>query len=221
MSLFPSTLPTPRGDDWWQLRHQQKLQEVAKVGQQAKLVFLGDSITHFWEDKGEQAWQQYFVPLNAINLGFSGDKTEHLLWRIQNGELDNLSPQWVVLLIGTNNAGHNHEPAEQIAAGIEVILQEIKTRLPNSKIILLAIFPRSRNQSKRMRKIVDKTNAIIRHYCNRKNVLWLNINHHFLTEKGVLLETVMPDLLHPNAAQYPIWAKEIISLIESSSRGTP
>ncbi|MFT2092480.1 GDSL-type esterase/lipase family protein [Paraglaciecola sp. 2405UD69-4] len=214
MSQPLSTIAVARQEDWWQLRHQQKCQEVKQVNHAAKIVFLGDSITHAWEVEGEQAWQQHFAAKNAINLGFSGDRTEHLLWRIQNGELDELSPDWVIILIGTNNPGHRHDSPEHTAAAIELILKEITTRLPNSKIILMAIFPRSRNQKKRMRKAVDATNGLIRHFCNRQQVLWLNINHNFLTSDGVLLESVMPDLLHPNSAQYSIWAKEIIKLTD-------
>lgn len=209
MTEHLAVIPVARSEDWWQLRHQQKCQEVKTVNKKAKILFLGDSITHAWEVEGEQAWQEHFASKHAINLGFSGDRTEHLLWRIQNGELEGLSPDWVVLLIGTNNPGHRHDTPAQTAAGITSILQEITTRLPTSKVILMAIFPRSRNQAKRMRKAVDETNAIIRHYCNREQILWLNINHHFLTNNGELLESVMPDLLHPNATQYVIWAKEV------------
>ena len=77
----------------------------------------------------------------------------------------------------------------------------------------MAIFPRSRNKSKRMRKRVDSTNTLIKEYSDGKQVLWLDINHHFLTDEGVLLESVMPDLLHPNAAQYYLWAKAVLSFI--------
>ena len=129
---------------WWLARHQQKLAEIAQKGSKAQLVFLGDSITHAWEDFGEQTWQQYYQSLDAINLGYAGDRTENLLWRIQNGELDGLNPKLVVLLIGTNNAGHRKEHPDDTALGIQVILQTISDKLPNCKILLLAIFPRGR-----------------------------------------------------------------------------
>lgn len=183
------------------------------IDEPVDIVFLGDSITHAWEVEGKKSWQQHFAQRKALNLGYAGDCTEHLLWRILNGEINSLSPKWVVLLIGTNNAGHRHDSPQEIAAGVKVILDELKQRLPDSKILLMAIFPRSRNKSKRMRKRVDSTNTLIKEYSDGKQVLWLDINHHFLTDEGVLLESVMPDLLHPNAAQYYLWAKAVLSFI--------
>ncbi|MFQ3190926.1 MAG: lysophospholipase L1-like esterase [Paraglaciecola sp.] len=208
-----SVIPTKRYEDWWLKRHQQKLTELRVIDKPVDIVFLGDSITHAWEVEGEESWRQHFAQRKALNLGYAGDRTEHLLWRILNGEINSLSPKWVVLLIGTNNAGHRHDSPQEIAAGVKVILGELKQRLPDSKILLMAIFPRSRNRSKRMRKRVDSTNTLIKEYSDGKQVLWLDINHHFLTDEGVLLESVMPDLLHPNAAQYYLWAKAVLSFI--------
>mgnify|MGYP000093386846 CR=1 FL=1 len=209
-----SVIPTERNEAWWQQRHQQKISELQGLNQPIELMFLGDSITHAWEVEGEAYWQQHFAHRKALNLGFAGDRTEHLLWRIQNGEINSLSPKWVILLIGTNNAGHRHDSPEEIADGVKAILGELKQRLPNSKILLMAIFPRSRNKSKRMRKRVDSANKLIKEYSDGKQLLWLDINHHFLTDEGVLLESVMPDLLHPNAAQYYVWAKAVLSFIQ-------
>ena len=145
------------------------------------------------------------------NLGYAGDRTEHLLWRIQQGEIANLAVKTVVLLIGTNNAGHRLDSPQEIAAGVQVILAELKQRLPHSKIVLMAIFPRSRNTNKPMRQRVDATNRLLKEFSDGKQIVWLNINHHFLTEDGMLLESVMPDLLHPNELQFEIWAKEVLN----------
>ena len=216
MSNPLSIIPTERNEDWWQQRHQQKIAELQAVNQTIELLFLGDSITHAWEVEGEEYWQQYFVHRKAFNLGYAGDRTEHLLWRIQNGEINNLSPKWVVLLIGTNNAGHRHDSPQEIAAGIKAILVELKQRLPNSKILLMAIFPRSRNTAKPMRKRVDSANILMKAYSDEKQVLWLDINHHFLTDEGILLESIMPDLLHPNAAQYDVRANAILAFIQQN-----
>jgi lysophospholipase L1-like esterase len=208
-----SVIATKRSEDWWLTRHQQKLAERQAIDQSIDMLFLGDSITHAWEVEGEEYWQQYFVPRKSLNLGYAGDRTEHLLWRIQNGEIDSLSPEWVVLLIGTNNAGHRHDEPENIGAGVKVILDELKLQLPQSKILLMAIFPRSRDNKKRMHKRVDATNKIIQGFTDQKHVLWLDINQQFLTEQGVLLESVMPDLLHLNRLQYEVWAKAILAFI--------
>lgn len=214
--LHPGIIPTERQEVWWLQRHQQKLAERETVEKNLELMFLGDSITHAWEVEGSEHWQQYFAHRKAFNLGFAGDRTEHLLWRIQNGEINNLSPKWVVLLIGTNNAGHRHDSPEEIAAGVKAILDGLKQRLPKTKILLMAIFPRSRNKSKRMRKRVDSANMLMKAYSDEKQVLWLDINHHFVTDEGVLLETVMPDLLHPNAAQYEVWGNAVLSFIKQN-----
>ena len=204
-----SIIPTQRSDDWWQQRHQQKLDECQALAGKLDIVFIGDSITHAWEVEGSAAWQHYYAHQKTLNLGYAGDRTEHLLWRIQHGEIDGLYPKLLVLLIGTNNAGHRLDTPEEIAAGIKTILEELKQRLPSTKLVLMAIFPRSRNNKKPMRKRVNSTNQLIQQFTDKEQVLWLDINHYFLTKDHVLLESIMPDLLHPNAAQYWIWAEQI------------
>ena len=209
-----SVIPTKRTEDWWLARHKQKLTALKAIDQPIDMLFLGDSITHAWEVEGESAWQRYFSHYSVVNLGFAGDRTEHLLWRIRNGEVAQLSTKWIVLLIGTNNAGHRLDAPEDIAAGIQTILEELRLQLPASKILLMAIFPRSRNTNKPMRQRVDVSNALIKTFTDGKHIHWLDINRQFLTVDGVLLESVMPDLLHPNATQYHKWGHAILSYVE-------
>ena len=209
-----SVIPTKRTEDWWLARHKQKLTALKAIDQPIDMLFLGDSITHAWEVEGESAWQRYFSHYRVVNLGFAGDRTEHLLWRIRNGEVAQLSTKWIVLLIGTNNAGHRLDAPEDIAAGIQTILEELRLLLPASKILLMAIFPRSRNTNKPMRQRVDVSNALIKTFTDGKQIHWLDINSQFLTADGVLLESVMPDLLHPNATQYHKWGHAILSYVE-------
>jgi lysophospholipase L1-like esterase len=206
-----SIIPVARDEDWWQLRHQQKLTECQCISEELDILFVGDSITHAWELEGEAAWLQYYDQQNCFNLGYAGDRTEHLLWRLQNGEIDGLKVKRVVVLIGTNNAGHRLDPPQDIAAGVKMILNELQQRLPESQIVLMAIFPRSRNHSKPMRKRINASNELIKGYADGKQIIWLDINQYFLTDEGVLLESVMPDLLHPNASQYWIWAEQLLS----------
>jgi hypothetical protein len=104
MSNSLSVIPAQRIEDWWQQRHQQKLNECHTLGNKLDIIFMGDSITHAWEVEGEAAWQHYYTHQKTLNLGYAGDRTEHLLWRIQNGEINGLCPKLLVLLIGTNNA---------------------------------------------------------------------------------------------------------------------
>lgn len=216
-----SCIPTKRTEEWWLQRHAQKMAEKASVKTTKKtdnfkffdLVFIGDSIVHAWELEGEDAWHTHFGHLSTLNLGYAGDRTEHVLWRIENGEIDNIEASYVVLLIGTNNAGHRHDKPNEIADGVKQIIGTIIQKIPHCKIILTAIFPRSRNKQKRMRKAVDASNVIIQTLANNDSIIWLDINQHFIDDTGVLHESVMPDLLHPNALQYELWANELSKFI--------
>ena len=213
MNIPDSAIATKRTERWWLDRHADKISEGNAVTRDFDIIFVGDSIVHAWETDGELAWNHYFANHTVLNLGFAGDRTEHLLWRLENGEIDKLKTDYVVVLIGTNNAGHRHDTPQDIAIGINAILACIRRKLPACTIILTAIFPRSRNQHKRMRKTVDATNVIIQEYANTNSIVWFDINHHFLDQQAILHESVMPDLLHPNAAQYELWAREIRSFL--------
>lgn len=218
MTTHLSVIPRQRSEVWWLTRHQQKLAEIQHLKEPIEILFLGDSITHAWEVEGQEYWQHHFANYKTLNLGYAGDRTEHLLWRIQNGELPDISPPWIVLLIGTNNAGHRLDTPEQIADGIQAILAELQQQLASSNILLMAIFPRSRNANKPMRQRVDAANALIKNFTKHKQVHWLDINQLFLSPKGVLLESVMPDLLHLNAAQYDKWAQAILRYIDNQNQ---
>ncbi len=213
-----SCIPTKRSEEWWLRRHTEKLTEKSKIASPIDLIFIGDSIVHAWELEGKAAWQSYFGHLSTLNLGYAGDRTEHALWRIENGELDNVSANFVVLLIGTNNAGHRHDSPEDIASGVRLLVRLIRDKLPKCKVVLTAIFPRSRNKHKRMRKTVDITNDIIQAFADDNSIIWFDINNHFLDAEGVLHEAVMPDLLHPNALQYEIWGEMLEKALRSLTK---
>ena len=195
--------------DWWLPRHRQKLAEIARNKNNIDLVFLGDSITHAWEGPGKYPWQQYYASRNALNLGFSGDRTEHVLWRLQNGQFESMQPKVVVLMIGTNNTGHRQDKPEHTAQGIKAIIDLIHSKSPTTKILLLAIFPRGETKHDPLRQINEATNTIIRQFANNKTIFWQNINHVFLTENNMLTREVADDFLHPNASEYPKWAGAI------------
>lgn len=212
-----SCIPTKRTEEWWLKRHDEKIGERCKLNNQVDLLLLGDSIVHAWELEGEPAWHKYFAHSSVLNLGFAGDRTEHLLWRIQQSKLDTLNAKNIVLLVGTNNAGHRHDTPQEIALGIESILDSIQALMPASRIILTAIFPRSRNPKKRMRKLVDATNNIIQSYANNKSIIWFDINERFLDDDGILDESKMPDLLHPNEQQYHVWAEALSEVLSTAT----
>jgi len=193
--------------NWWQQRHEDKL-ALAKQGGW-ELVFLGDSITHAWENAGTQTWKQYYGNRKALNLGFSGDRTEHVLWRLDEGELDGFEPKVVVMMIGTNNTGHRKDPPEAIAAGVEKILERIKAKSPETKVLLLAIFPRAEQKTDPPRVNNDKANALLAKLADGERVVFLDINDRLLMPDGRLSKEIMPDLLHPKQKGYAIWGEAI------------
>lgn len=153
-----SRMETP----WWRARHQEKLQEIR--GRAVDLVWLGDSITQNWERRGPPewmdfapAWQKFYGDRRAVNLGFKGDNTGHLLWRMQNGELDGIEPRVAVVLIGANNMGRVHWSATQTLAGIDAVLTQLHRRLPDTKALLIGVLPSIRS------KWVTQTTADVNH----------------------------------------------------------
>lgn len=175
----------------------------------AELVFLGDSITQNWEQSGAEVWERYYAKRHAANFGVSGDRTEHVLWRLDHGNFDGLRPKLIVVMIGTNNTGHRQDPAEETAAGVKAILDRLRKKCPESKILLLAIFPRGAKADDDQRRLNDKINALIAKLADEKTIFWKDIGRRFLDADGNLLKDLMPDYLHPNAAGYARWAEAI------------
>lgn len=198
--------------DWWLPRHEQKrldAKAIADKGGKVDLLFIGDSITQGWESDGAPVWKKYYANRNAFAIGFGGDRTENVLWRLQHGAVENMSPKVVVLMIGTNNTGHRYENPIYTAAGIKKLLDELQQRLPNSKVLMLAIFPRDEQPNGGLRQINNGVNAIIKNYADNKRIFFADINSVFLTKEGVLPKDIMPDLLHPNEKGYSLWAEAL------------
>ena len=201
-------------------RHE-SFNEISKKGE-AQLVFLGDSITHGFDNKnGKAVWEKYWAPLKAANFGIGGDRTEHVLWRLEHGNFDGLKPKEIVLMIGTNNTGHQGRPqkelngavyectAAQTAEGIKAIIAKLQQKCPDAKILVLAIFPRGPNKDDKFRQQNEATNAIIKGFADDKKVFFMDIGAKFLEADGTLSKSIMPDLLHPNEKGYQIWAEAI------------
>ena len=192
--------------DWWGLRHQQVLDRIKKGN--VDLIFIGDSITHSWENAGGKIWDQYYGKRNAVNMGFGGDTTQHVLWRLQNGEIDGISPRVAVVMIGTNNSNGDDNTAEEIADGIKAICRTLRTKLPRTKILLMAIFPRGQEPSPQREKN-DKASQIASKIADGRMIHYININNKFLAKDGSVPKEIMPDYLHPNGKGYEIWAEAI------------
>jgi lysophospholipase L1-like esterase len=199
-----AVVPVPRPGGWM-TRHKSFNERVAKGN--VDLVFIGDSITQGWEGRGRKVWEKYYGKRNAVNLGIGGDRTQHVIWRLQHGNLKGISPKLAVVMIGTNNSGSN--TPEEIAEGIKAIIKEVRTRTPKTKILLLGIFPRGKDATDKRRQVNEKTNQIIEKFADGKNIYYLDIGKNFLESDGTLTRKIMPDLLHPGAEGYAIWAKSI------------
>jgi beta-glucosidase len=191
---------------WWTLRNN-AVNERVKQGN-VDLLLIGDSITHSWEGGGKKYWDKYYAPRNAVNMGFSGDRTQHVLWRLDHGHLEGISPKLAVLMIGTNNSNGNDNTAEEIADGIIAICKKLRTKCPKTKILILAIFPRGPEPSAQRQKNA-KASLLASKSADNKMIHYLDINDKFLTKDGFLTKNIMPDYLHPNEAGYKIWAEAI------------
>lgn len=196
-------VPVPRDAGWMQ-RHESFNKRVEEGN--VDLLMIGDSITHGWEGSGSEVWKKYYGDRNAVNLGIGGDRTQHVLWRLENGNIEDISPKLAVLMIGTNNAGGN--TPEEIAEGVEAIVEKLRTDLPKMKVVVLAIFPRGENDSDAARQVNMKANELIqKNIEGEEMVSFLDINSSFLTDDQTLSRDIMPDLLHPNEKGYAIWAE--------------
>ena len=167
--------PQPRWhQDKWLERHRRFNQRV-KQGN-VDLLMIGDSITHWWETDGKPVWDHYYGHRNAVNLAISGDRTEHVLWRLENGNLDGISPKLAVLMIGTNN--HMSSPPEVTANDIRLIVKKIRTACPKTKILVLAIFPRGSGDDDGARKINMQVNRLIAGIGDGKSVFFKRHQRH-------------------------------------------
>lgn len=197
-------VPVPRPDEVWIERHNQ-FNERVKQGN-VDLIFVGDSITHGWESDGKEVWAQYYEKRNAMNLGIGGDQTQHVLWRLDNGNIEGIQPKLAVLLIGTNNVLEN--TAEEIGEGITAIVQKLRQKLPETKILVLAIFPRYEKPDAMREKLI-KASQIAAKMADNRNVFFTDIGNEFTNPDGTLLQEIMPDFLHPVYEGYVRWAKAI------------
>lgn len=184
------------------------------------VLFLGDSITQGWT-KAPHVWEHYFGKWQPANFGIGGDQTQHVIWRIENGELNGINPKAVVLMLGTNNSGAH--TAEEIAAADQKIVQMIRTRLPQTKVLVLAVFPRGPRKEKdgsikpetiaeaaKRMAVIEGVNARLAKLDDGANVRFLDINSVFLGQDGKIPFAIMPDQLHPNAAGYQLWAEAML-----------
>lgn len=224
----PACVPVPREPAWWMVWHKRYLKAVEK--RPIDVVFLGDSITMLWHPVGKYAnglavWKEYYEPLKAVNIAITGDTTANVLWRIVEGKaVDGLSPKVLVLMIGTNNlhSRQGNTPA-QTAEGVGCIVSELRKRLPQTKILLLGVFPRGESPKNPYREKVREVNRRIATFDDHKWVFYLDIGDRFLEPDGTISKAVLRDFLHPSEKGYAIWAKAmhpyLLDLLNNDGQG--
>jgi beta-glucosidase len=200
--------PQSRDEAWWLTRHAEKSDEMSK--RDIDLLMIGDSITHSFDGAGAKVWKEYFEPRKAINLGFGGDRTQHVLWRLEHLPKPKKAPKGAVVLIGTNNICWGSDTPRHAAEGVQAVVRKLQALYPETKILVLAVFPRRAEPDHRFRKQINELNSYLPELLkDMKNVTLLDIGPKFLDDKGFLLKGVMPDTTHPSEKGYEIWAKAI------------
>ena len=209
---IPATtvVPVQRTVSWWTARHEDRLARIRQGD--VDLLLIGDSITQGWESEGRHIWDIYYGKRHAVNLGFNGDRTEHVLWRLDHGEIEGITPKLAVVMIGTNNTGAGDDPLET-AAGIQAILTTLRTTVPGSKILLLGVFPRSASEDDPLRRLNVALNDRIRVFSDNQQVFFLDLSRLFLDGQGRLSQDLMPDSLHLSERGYQVWAEGMEELI--------
>ena len=208
-----AAMPTPQTQSWWSTRH---ARAVARLQQgPVDLLFIGDSITQGWEEDGRRVWDTFYGRRRAMNLGFNSDQTDNVLWRLHHGEIDGITPKLAIVMIGTNNTTMREDPPDHTAAGIQAVLTTLRTRLPQTKILLLALFPRGASSDDLNRLVNQAVNERLRPFADQRHVFFLDLGPHFLDKAGRLSEEVMPDALHPNERGYRLWAEGMEDLVKT------
>jgi lysophospholipase L1-like esterase len=207
-----AAFPTPKFD--WVERVKKTNARAHENPGEIELVFDGDSITDFFwpSDRGKEIWNARYAKYHAFNFAISGDRTEHLLWRLESGQIDGIHPKLVVLLIGTNNLDRNTN--EEIVAGIKAIVEAYRKHSPDAVILLQAIFPRGEKASDPNRARIKEINRAISQFGDGQHVVFIDFGDKFLSPDGSLSPEIMPDFLHPSKKGYEIWADAIQPTID-------
>lgn len=203
-------IPVPRTDGWITNRQALVLRRAKENPGPCDIVFIGDSITQGWEGNppngGKNVWKKFYSSRKCLNFGVSGDRTQHVLWRFENGQLDGLKPKAAVVMIGTNNSNKDDNSEADILEGVTAIVNQIRERLPETKILLFAIFPRGKTFSTQRGKILQVNEALAK-LDDQKNIFYFDIGPQLIEADGSISPGMMRDALHPGERGYEIWAE--------------
>jgi beta-glucosidase len=210
----PLDPPAPRTESW-AIPIFQNINAAVKT-QPYRVLFLGDSITQRWDLPlwgAKPVWDANMPQRGVLNAGVAGDRSEHLLWRLDHGNLDGPAPKGVIVLIGTNDLAHGRPP-ELAAEGIRAVLIRLRQKLPNTRILLLGLWPRGATPADPLRQEVGVVNHLIQSCADGGSIVYADIGGVLLDGKGVLSTTLSPDLLHFSAAGYERLAPKLDPLID-------
>jgi lysophospholipase L1-like esterase len=202
----PSIVPVPTTNPATIARNQQLVASAAHSN--APVVFLGDSVTEMWETNGQAVWAQNYAPLNALNEGIGGDATQNILWRIENGDLNGLNPKVVVLMAGINDFPGGDTPQE-VADGVTAIVEELRQRLPDTKVLVLGMLPAViAGADGNFMPVISATNQLLAGLADSQHVFFLNMWPAFTYADGSFNPTLhISDGLHLNQQGYAVWAQ--------------
>jgi lysophospholipase L1-like esterase len=204
-----ATFPMAKWD--WFLHVRQNNEVARRQAEDIQIIFDGDSITEAWNSRGLKVWQEHYAPLHAFNFALPGDRTEQVLWRLDHGQVDGISPRLVVLLIGTNNFWRNTD--EEIAEGVEAVVAEYRRRCPDAVILLQAILPRGKGPDYGLMPHIEKVNERLARLDDSEHIIFLDFGSRFLLSTGSVDPALMPDYLHPSPQGYDIWAEALTPFI--------
>jgi len=200
-------VPTPFQEE----RHQAFVEQARRGG--IECLLMGDSITDWWQRAGVDVYEATFGSFACANFGIAGDRTEGVLWRMENGELEGYSPRLMMLMIGTNNLSSRRSPANtpaEIAMAIAVIVTRFRTTFPDASVLLLGVFPRGAEAGSPYREPIRQINELIAHLDDGEHVRFMDIGDGFLEPDGSISVDIMADGLHPTARGYQIWADAVM-----------
>jgi beta-glucosidase len=189
-------------------RQAQVLQRAKDNPGPCDIAFIGDSITQGWEGAGKNVWQKYYGNRKCLNFGVGGDRTQHVLWRFENGQLDGIKPKVAVLMIGTNNSNRDDHNEAEILEGVQAIVKQLRARLPDTKLLVLGIFPRAQTFSPQRGKILQ-INQALANVADGEMIHYLDFGSQLVEADGSISKAKMPDFLHLSEGGYEIWAKAI------------
>jgi dienelactone hydrolase/lysophospholipase L1-like esterase len=224
LAAFRANTPAARLDTWWTARHPEKVAALSDSSVKKDIVFIGDELTQGWETTGAASLASHFTgDKTMFNLGFSGDCTENVLWRIQNGELG--SPKAIFLMVGGNNAAiytEKEEPVGKTYLGVRAIIDYLVANYSSSKIVVQAVLPRGLDESDPVRPRNDRLNVDVRAYAQKNGCSWVDMSDLFLESDHHALKSSLFNADHVtlNASGYEVWAQAVAPYVDAAASGS-